>query len=66
MSRQILKDRNNHTIGYVEVDARGNKRLLSSVFHTLGYYHAQTNVTKDSRHHMVGHGDLLTSLLPKR
>ena len=52
--RKTLRDRNQHVIGYIDVDSNN---------HVLGYYEPQWDVTQDSNHHVIGHGNILTTLL---
>ena len=64
MSRQTLRDRNQHVIGYIDVEFfSGRQTLRDSNNHVLGYYEPQWDVTQDSNHHVIGHGNILTTLL---
>lgn len=63
MSRQTLRDRNYHVIGYIDVDWNGRQVLKDSNFHVLGYYDPQRNETLDRNYHVVGRGNVLTTLL---
>ena len=38
MSRQTLRDRNQHVIGYIDVEFSGRQCLRDSNNHVLGYY----------------------------
>lgn len=58
-----LKDFQNRIIGYVEIKDNGDKTLKDFHNRILGYYDAKQNVTKDFYNHIVGRGDILTSLL---
>ena len=39
------------------------RRTLQDNNHVLGYYEPKWDVTQDSNHHVIGHGNLLTTLL---
>lgn len=58
-----LRDFYNRIIGYVEIKDNGDKTLRDFYRRILGYYDAKQNVTKDFYNHIVGRGDILTSLL---
>ena len=59
MSRQTLRDRNQHVIGYIDVEFS----LRDSNNHVLGYYEPGRNQTLDSNYHVIGNGNILTTLL---
>ena len=44
MSRQTLKDRNNHVLGYIDVESSGLQCLRNSNFHVIGYYDPGRNL----------------------
>ena len=62
--RKTLRARNQHVIGYIDVEFfSGRQTLRDSNNHVLGYYEPQWDVTQDSNHHVIGHGNILTTLL---
>ena len=63
MSRQTLRDRNQHVSGYIDVEFSGRQCLRDSNNHVLGYYEPSRNQTVDSNNHVIGNGNLLTTLL---
>ncbi len=64
MSQTVpLKDRYYHIIGYVEIKDNGDKILKNENYRIIGRYEARCDVTKDENYCIVGHGDILTSLL---
>ena len=63
MTRQTLRDRNQHVIGYIDVEFSGRQCLRDSNNHILGYYEPGRNETVDSNYHLIGRGNLLTTLL---
>ena len=63
MMRQTLRDRNQHVIGYIDVEFSGRQCLRDSNNHVLGYYEPSRNQTVDSNYHVIGNGNLLTTLL---
>lgn len=64
MTKQVLKDGKFRTIGYVETRSDGVQVLKDAKFRTCGYYEPKTDVTKDAKFRVIGHGNLLTSLIP--
>ena len=64
MSRQTLRDRNQHVIGYIDTEFfSGRQCLRDSNNHVLGYYDPKFDHTVDSNNHVIGRGNILTSLL---
>ena len=50
--RKTLRDRNQHVIGYIDVEFfSGRQTLRDSNNHVLGYYEPQWDVTQDSSPH---------------
>ena len=45
MARQTLRDRNQHVIGYIDVEFSGRQVLRDSNNHVLGYYEPGRNQT---------------------
>lgn len=66
MNRQTLTDARHHIIGYIDTATDGKQTGKDARFHTVGYYDPRTNTTRDAQHHMVGHGNLLASLITGR
>jgi hypothetical protein len=63
MQRQVLKDARYHTIGYIDTAADGKQTARDARYHIVGYYDPYTGLTKDARHHTVGSGNLLATLI---
>lgn len=61
--RRTLQDNNHHVIGYIDTEFSGRQTLRDSNNHVLGYYEPKWDVTQNSNHHVIGHGNLLTTLL---
>ena len=61
--RQTLRDRNQHIIGYIDVESTGRQCLRDSNFHVIGYYEPSRNATFDANYHIIGYGNILTTLL---
>ena len=61
--RQTLRDCNQHVLGYIDVEFSGRQTLRDSNNHVLGYYEPELNQTVDSNYHVIGNGNLLTTLL---
>ena len=49
MTRQTLRDRNQHVIGYIDVEFSGRQVLRDSNNHVLGYYEPGRNQTATRR-----------------
>ena len=63
MNTQILKDASYKIIGYIESRADGSQIGKTAQYHIVGYYDAKANITKDNQYRIVGHGNLLASLV---
>jgi hypothetical protein len=63
MRREALKDARFRVIGYIDAASDGKQSGKDARFRTVGYYDPRTNQTKDDRFHVVGHGNLLASLI---
>ena len=63
MTRQTLRDRNAHILGYIDEESDGRLVLRDRNYHILGYYYPKYNETKDSNMHVIGRGNLLMTLL---
>lgn len=66
MSRQTLTDARYHTIGYIDTAADGQQTARDARYHVVGFYDPRSDTTRDARHHLVGHGNLLASLIAGR
>ena len=63
MTRRTLRDRNQHVIGYIDVESSGRQCLRDPNNHVLGYYEPGRDQTVDPNYHVIGNGNILTSLL---
>ena len=63
MATQTLKDSSYRIIGYIETRSDGVQIIKDANYHIRGYYEPSQNVTKDQNYRIVGHGNLLSSLL---
>ncbi len=63
MSRQVIKDRNYRTIGYIETMSDGKQKALDANYRVLGYYDPRRDVTTDSNHRTIAHGNVLSGLI---
>ena len=63
MFRKTLRDRNQHVLGYIDTELSGRQCLRDSNNHVLGYYEPSRDQTVDSNYHVIGNGNLLTTLL---
>ena len=63
MTRQTLRDRNSHILGYIDSDYNGRQVLRDRNYHILGYYDPTRDETQDRNYHVIGRGNILTSLL---
>jgi hypothetical protein len=63
MSRQTLKDAKFRVIGYIETAPDGKQTGKDAHFRTVGYYDPKLDNTKDAHFKIVGHGNILSSLV---
>lgn len=63
MSRQTLKDVHFKVIGYIDTDNSGKQTGKDAHFHTVGYYDPRNDRTTDAHFRVVGHGNILASLI---
>jgi hypothetical protein len=64
MFRKTLRDRNQHVIGYIDTELfSGRQCLRDSNNHVCGYYDPKFDHTVDSNNHVIGRGNILTTLL---
>ncbi len=61
--RTVLTDRNNQLIGYLITSGRRTV-LIDRNNQLRGYYDAPSNTTTDHNNQLIGHGNLLMTLLP--
>jgi hypothetical protein len=66
MRRQTVTDARYHTIGYIDTATDGKQTARDARYHVVGYYDPRADTTRDARHRMVGHGNLLASLIACR
>jgi hypothetical protein len=63
MNRTTLKDKNYRIIGYIDTAPDGKQTARDAHYHIVGYYDPSSNITKDDRYHIIGHGNLLATLI---
>ena len=63
MTTQTLKDSSYRIIGYIETRSDGAQIGKNAQYHIVGYYDPKGDNTKDSQYRIVGHGNLLASLV---
>ena len=63
MSTHTLKDANYRVIGYIETGSDGAQVIKNEAYQVLVYYDSRQNQTKNARYQVIGHGNLLTTLL---
>jgi hypothetical protein len=66
MNRLALTDARNHIIGHIDTAADGKQTGRDARFHAVGYYDPRNDSTRDAQRHLVGHGNLLASLITCR
>jgi hypothetical protein len=62
MANEVLRDRNGNVIAQIETN--GSKQILrDKVGNKLGEYDSRYNETRDKYSNVIGHGNLLLTLL---
>ena len=65
MTTQTLKDASCRIIGYTETRSDGVQIGKNAKYHIVGYYDPKADMTKDSHYHIIGRGNLLSSLITR-
>ena len=60
---ETLRGKRNEVLGFVEEGAGGKQTLKGPRHEILGYYDANRDVTMNTRHQVVGKGNVLLTLL---
>jgi hypothetical protein len=63
MSTQALKDASHRIIGYTETRSDGVQVIKSPNYRILGYYNPLFDQTRNANYQIIGHDNLLTTLL---
>jgi hypothetical protein len=63
MSREMIKDHNGKTLGYMEIYSDGKAELRDSNSVILGKYTNIDNLTRDTSGKVIGKGNMLMSLI---
>ena len=63
MTTQTLKDASYRIIGYIDTRSDGAQTGKDAQYRIVGYYDPKSNNTKDGQYRIVGHGNLLASLV---
>ena len=63
MGRQVIKDRMNRTVGYIEDLGGGKQKALDNLNRTLGYYDPRNNKTTDAQNRTIAQGNVLSGLI---
>lgn len=63
MTRQTLKDSRYRIIGYIDTDSSGKQTARDHRFRIVGYYEPSADITRNAHFTIVGHGNLLASLI---
>lgn len=63
MADQVLRDNNGRKIGTISTASNGDQTIRDANGHKKGAYYPGTNKTRDANGHIVGAGNLLTTLL---
>jgi hypothetical protein len=64
MNKTQLKDTDNHTIAFIDINERTGIHTITDQHHrAIGYYDPRTNQTKDASGGVIGYGYLLPALI---
>lgn len=61
--KEPIKDFYNRIIGYIDTKSNGDQTGYDFYHRVVGYYEKRSNLTKDFYRRVVGHGNLLVSLI---
>ena len=63
MSRQVIKDRNDRILGYIETLAGGRQKATDRNSNLLGYFDPQSNITTDASGRTLAKANVLLGLI---
>ncbi len=63
---KVIRDKDNNIIGYIDTLVNGDKQIRTPDQKILGTYVKEKGVTINSKHVVIGYGNLLESLLNKK
>ena len=66
MNRTALKDSHYRVIGYIDTAPDGKQTARDARYHVVGHYDPARDVTKDAQYRVIGHGNLLATLIACR
>jgi hypothetical protein len=65
MSKIVIRNKASKEIGYIRTDVKGKQTAYNSKDEKLGFFDSKLNYTKNYSGIIVGHGNLLASLILK-
>ena len=66
LRRQVIKDRNDRILGYIETLANGRQKATDRNSNLLGYFDPQSNVTTDASSRVLAKANVLSGLILDR
>ena len=63
LSRQVIKDRNDRILGYIETLANGRQKATDRSSNLLGWFDPQRNVTTDASSRVLATANVLSWLI---
>ena len=66
MSRQVIKDRNDRILGYIETLANERQKATDRNSNLLGYFDPQRNITTDASGRTLAKANVLSGLILDR
>ena len=63
LSRQVIKDRNDRILGYIETLANGRQKATDRNSNLLGWFDPQRDVTTDASSRVLAKANVLSGLI---
>ncbi len=63
MSKAIIRNKASKIIGYIRTDSKGKQTAYNVNDEKIGHFDPKVNKTKDRKGIIIGHGNLLMSLI---
>lgn len=65
MSKFVIRNRASKELGYIRTDSKGKQTAYNNKDEKIGWFDPTLNYTKNNNGKVIGHGNLLASLILK-